>query len=42
VDEKLAQYIEDRVSQRLQQYMERELRPWMNRVEDELRGRRDN
>lgn len=42
VDEKLAQYIEDRVSQRLQQYMERELRPWMNRVEDELRGRRED
>lgn len=42
VDEKTAQYIEDRVSQRLQQFMDKDLRPWMARVEDELRQRRED
>lgn len=39
VSEELARYIEDRISQRLEQYFERELRPWMNRIEHELRKR---
>lgn len=39
VNEDLARYIEDRISQRLEQYFERELRPWMNRIEHELRKR---
>ncbi len=41
VDEDMARYIEDRVSQRLQQFMEKELRPWMERVEHELRDKQD-
>lgn len=39
VDENLARYIEDRVSQRLEQFMDKEMRPWMERVEHELRDR---
>lgn len=42
VDETLARYIEDRVTQRLEQFMERELRPWMERVEHELRDRKQD
>jgi len=42
VDENLARYIEDRVTQRLEQFMERELRPWMERVEHELRDRKQD
>jgi sec-independent protein translocase protein TatC len=39
VTEPLARYIEDRISQRLEQYFERELRPWMDRIEHELKNR---
>lgn len=39
VNEDLARYIEDRISQRLEQLMERELRPWMDRIEHELKNR---
>ncbi len=39
VNEELARYIEDRISQRLQQYMDRKLRPWMERIEHELKRR---
>ncbi|MCA8936333.1 MAG: twin-arginine translocase subunit TatC [Planctomycetes bacterium] len=42
VNEDLARYIEDRISQRLEQYFERELRPWMNRIEHELRNREED
>ncbi|MCA8914272.1 MAG: twin-arginine translocase subunit TatC [Planctomycetes bacterium] len=42
VNEDLARYIEDRISQRLEQYFERELRPWMNRIEHELHDRNGN
>ncbi|MBE7491657.1 MAG: twin-arginine translocase subunit TatC [Planctomycetes bacterium] len=42
IDENLARYVEDRVSQRLEQLMERELRPWMERVEHELRNRKQD
>ncbi|MBX3473037.1 MAG: twin-arginine translocase subunit TatC [Planctomycetes bacterium] len=42
VDENLARYIEDRVTQRLEQFMEKELRPWMERVEHELRERKQD
>ena len=42
VNEDMARYIEDRISQRLEQYFERELRPWMNRIEHELRDRNGN
>lgn len=37
VDENLARYIEDRVAQRMRAFMDTELRPWMERVEHELR-----
>ncbi|MCB9933027.1 MAG: twin-arginine translocase subunit TatC [Planctomycetes bacterium] len=39
VDENLARYIEDRISQRMEQFFERELRPWMDRIEHELQDR---
>jgi sec-independent protein translocase protein TatC len=39
VNEDLARYIDDRISQRLQQFLENELRPWMDRIEHELRDR---
>ena len=39
VNEDLARYIEDRISQRLNQFFERELRPWMDRMEHEIRDR---
>ncbi len=39
VEEGMARYIEDRISQRLQQFMETELRPWMERIEHELKRR---
>jgi hypothetical protein len=39
VNEGLARYIEDRISQRMQQYFDRELRPWMERIEHELKNR---
>ena len=42
VNEDLARYIEDRISQRMEQYFERELRPWMDRIEHELRDRNGN
>lgn len=42
VDEHLARYIEDRVTQRLEQFMDKELRPWMERVEHELRDRKQD
>ncbi|MCB9893162.1 MAG: twin-arginine translocase subunit TatC [Planctomycetes bacterium] len=42
VNEDLARYIEDRISQRLEQYFERELRPWMDRIEHELRNHNGN
>lgn len=37
VNEDLARYIEDRISQRLNDFLERELRPWMDRIEHEIR-----
>lgn len=39
VSEGLARYIEDRISQRLEQFFDREFRPWMARIEHELRDR---
>ncbi|MCC6464115.1 MAG: twin-arginine translocase subunit TatC [Planctomycetes bacterium] len=39
VDENLARCIDDRISQRLDQFMEQELRPWMERIEHELMKR---
>jgi sec-independent protein translocase protein TatC len=42
VDEQLARYIEDRISQRMEQFFERELRPWMDRIEHELQDRNGN
>jgi len=42
VDENLARYIEDRISQRMEQFFERELRPWMDRIEHELQDRNGN
>jgi sec-independent protein translocase protein TatC len=39
VDEKTARYIEDRISQRLRKYVDEELRPWMERIEHELKRR---
>jgi Tat protein translocase TatC len=39
VNEDLARYIEDRISQRLTQFLEQELRPWMDRIEHELKDR---
>lgn len=36
VDEDMARYIEDRITQRLEQLMERELRPWMEAIERRL------
>jgi sec-independent protein translocase protein TatC len=42
VDEDLARYIEDRISQRLDHYFEKELRPWMDRIEHELKNRNGN
>ncbi|MBX3460309.1 MAG: twin-arginine translocase subunit TatC [Planctomycetes bacterium] len=42
VDENTARYIDDRISQRLRQYFEAELRPWMDRIEHELRNRNGN
>lgn len=41
VTEETARYIEDRISQRLNDLMEKELRPWMERIEHELRRRED-
>lgn len=41
VNEETARYIEDRISQRLNDLMENELRPWMERIEHELRRRED-
>lgn len=39
VSDGLARYIEDRISQRLEQFFDREFRPWMARIEHELRDR---
>ncbi|MBZ0136740.1 MAG: twin-arginine translocase subunit TatC [Planctomycetes bacterium] len=39
VNEDVARYIEDRITQRLEQFFERELRPWMDRIEHELKDR---
>lgn len=39
VNEQTARYIDDRISQRLRQFMDDELRPWMDRIEHELRRR---
>ncbi len=39
VNEQTARYIDDRISQRLRQFMDEELQPWMDRIEHELRRR---
>lgn len=39
VNEQTARYIDDRISQRLRQFMDDELRPWMDRIEHELKRR---
>jgi hypothetical protein len=42
ITEPVARYIEDRITQRLEQFFERELRPWMDRIEHELKNGNGN